>query len=109
MLADPAQWEKYYRGDPRTQRLLRWYSYSDRVRYYWPDPEIHAAQKRLLSNLTGRGIPPPLLSQHLPEQYARVRRGELSVEAGDLLLDRVRDVLRAYSLACSPAVTEDPS
>ena len=109
MLADPAQWEKYYRGDPRTQRLLRRYSYSDRVRYYWPDPEIHAAQKRLLSNLTGRGIPPPLLSQHLPEQYARVRRGELSVEAGDLVLDRVRDVLRAYSLACSPAVTEDPS
>ena len=57
MLADPAQWEKYYRGDPRTQRLLRRYSYSDRIRYYWPDPEIHAAQERLLSNLADRGIP----------------------------------------------------
>ena len=107
MLAEPAHWEGYYGGDPRTRRLLRRYGYTDRVRYYWPDPEIRAAQERLLSNLAERGIPPPLLSQHLPEQYARVRREELPVEPVALVLDRVRDVLRAYSLACSPAVLED--
>ena len=107
MLAEPGLWKGYYAGDPRTRRLLRRYSFSERVRYYWPDPEIHAAQERLLSNLAGRDIPLPLLSQHLPEQYARVRGGELPVEPTALVLDRVRDVLRVYSLACSPTVTED--
>lgn len=108
MLAEPQQWEGYYTGDPRDQRVLRLYSYSDRIRYYWPDPEVQAAQSRLLSNLAGRDIPLPLLSQHLPDQYARIRRGELPVEPTALVLDRVRDVLRAYSLACTPTVQEAP-
>ena len=107
MLAEPGEWERYYAGDPDTRRLLRRYSYSDRVRYYWPDPEIQVAQETLFSNLSDRDIPPPLLSQHLPDQYARVRRGGLSVEPLDLVLDHVRDVLRAYSLVCSPTFTED--
>lgn len=105
MLAEPGQWDGYYAGDPDTQRLLRRYSYSDRVRYYWPDPEIQAAQEVLFFNLADRDIPPPLLSQYLPDQYARVRRGGLRVAPVDLVLDR--DVLRAYSLACSPTFTED--
>ncbi len=107
MMAEPQQWEAYYPGGPRAQRLLRRYSYSDRIRYYWPDPEIKAAQQRLLSNLADRDVPPPLLSQHLPDQYARVRRGELPVEPKRLVLDRVRDVLRAYAFACTPTVKED--
>lgn len=106
MLAEPQQWEGYYTGDLRAQRILRWYSYSDRIRYYWPDPEIQAVQSRLLSNLADHDIPLPLLSQHLPDQYARVRRGELPVEPKALVLDRVRDVLRAYALACTPTVQE---
>ena len=41
MLGRPANWERYYRyeqPDPGAQRLLRIYSYSDRIRYYWADP-----------------------------------------------------------------------
>ncbi len=106
MLAEPGQWEGYYAGDPQTRRLLRRYSYSDRIRYYWSDPEVQAAQSRLLSNLADRDIPPTLLSQHLPDQYARVRRGELPAEPKALVLDRVRDVLRAYAYACTPTVKE---
>ena len=107
MLAEPRWWEGYYGGNAGFQRILRRYSYSDRVRYYWPDPEIQAAQSRLMDNLAGRDIPLPLLSQHLPDQYARVRRGELPVEPEALVLDRVRDVLRAYEFACTPTVQED--
>ena len=107
MLAEPRRWEKYYPGTPQAQRFLRRYSYSDRIRYYWPDPEIQAAQSRLISNLAGRDIALPLLSQHLPDQYARVRRGELAAEPKALALDRVRDVLRAYEFACTPTVQED--
>ena len=102
MLAEPGQWKKYYGDEPQTQRILRRYSYSDRIRYYWADSEIQIAQSRLMSNLTDRDIPLPLLSQHLPNQYARIRCGELPLEPEALVLDRIRDVLRAYASACTP-------
>ena len=111
MLAEPGQWEGYYpddKNDPRMRRLFRRYSYSDRIRYYWSDPEIRDAQSRLFSNLSDVGIPPPLLSQYLPDQYVRVRRGELPLEPKALVLDRIRDVLRSYALACTPAPAVNP-
>ncbi|MGV8967241.1 MAG: D-tagatose-bisphosphate aldolase, class II, non-catalytic subunit [Cellulomonas sp.] len=103
MLDDPHWWQGYYEGDARDQRLARQFSYSDRVRYYWPDPEIHAAESRLLANLGAIEIPLPLLSQYLPGQYARVRRGEVAAEPGALAIDRVRDVLRVYARSTNPS------
>jgi D-tagatose-1,6-bisphosphate aldolase subunit GatZ/KbaZ len=105
MLAEPQEWEDYYKGDPHTQLLLRRYSYSDRIRYYWSDPDIQTAQERLMSNLASQDIPPPLVSQHLPDQYTRIRRGELPIEPVALVLDRIRDVLRAYAFTCSSTGT----
>ncbi|KQO63917.1 tagatose-bisphosphate aldolase [Curtobacterium sp. Leaf261] len=102
MLAEPAQWERYYLGDPDEQRIARRYSYSDRMRYYWPDPEISAAEQRLLDNLAAVTIPEPLVSQWLPAQYARVRDGVLPGDPESLVVDRVRDALRPYSAACNP-------
>jgi D-tagatose-1,6-bisphosphate aldolase subunit GatZ/KbaZ len=102
MLADPGQWQDYYPGDLREQRLARRYSYSDRLRYYWPDPQVHCAQNALLANLAALDLPLPLISAYLPQQYARIRRGELAAHPRDLVLDHVRDVLRAYGAACDP-------
>ena len=102
MLADPSQWEGYYPGNADEQRLARRYSYSDRMRYYWPDPDVRSAQDRLLANLAGVELPLPLISQHLPDQYARIRRGELVAQPRALVIDHVRDVLRAYARACDP-------
>ncbi|MGW4598805.1 D-tagatose-bisphosphate aldolase, class II, non-catalytic subunit [Streptomyces sp. NPDC004457] len=102
MLAEPATWEGYYPGGAAEQRLARRYSYSDRMRYYWPDPEIEKAQARLLDNLSAVDIPLPLLSAHLPLQYARVRHGELAARPRDLAVDHVRDVLRDYDRASRP-------
>ena len=99
MLEQPAYWEGYYTGDAHQQHLARRYSYSDRLRYYWPDPEVHKAQERLLDNLSAMDIPLPLLSQYLPDQYARVRDSELSADPRALVIDGVRDVLRAYARA----------
>jgi D-tagatose-1,6-bisphosphate aldolase subunit GatZ/KbaZ len=100
MLADPTWWAGYYEGDPARQRLARRYSYSDRARYYWPQPPLAAAVARLFDNLDTAGIPLPLLSQHLPDQYRRVRAGELPPAARALAIDHVRDVLRDYAHAC---------
>jgi D-tagatose-1,6-bisphosphate aldolase subunit GatZ/KbaZ len=102
MLAHPAEWQGYYTGTPDEQALARRYSYSDRMRYYWPDPEISAAVDALLENLSERGLPDPLLSAFLPAQYARVRRGDLEASPRELVMDRVRDVLRTYAAAVDP-------
>lgn len=105
MLAQPEQWRGYYLGTEAEQRVLRRYSYSDRLRYYWPDPDVQQAQERLLANLAAITIPLPLLSQHLPVQYARVRDGQLAGDPETLVLDRVQDVLRTYARACAPGPT----
>jgi D-tagatose-1,6-bisphosphate aldolase subunit GatZ/KbaZ len=103
MLARPEEWQGYYTGTPEEQALARRYSYSDRMRYYWPDPVISAAVDTLLENLGRGGIPEPLLSAFLPIQYDRVRRGELPGDPRGLVVDRVRDILRMYTAAVAPA------
>ena len=40
MRAEPRHWAKYYHGARRRSTIDLQYSLSDRVRYYWPDPEI---------------------------------------------------------------------
>ncbi|MCL2594163.1 MAG: D-tagatose-bisphosphate aldolase, class II, non-catalytic subunit [Promicromonosporaceae bacterium] len=102
MVADPGRWNSYYEGDPDTQRIARRYSYSDRLRYYLPDPVIAEAQEKLLDNLTAVDIPMPLISQYLPLQYDRIMRGELTADPRALAMDRVKDALRPYSFACNP-------
>jgi D-tagatose-1,6-bisphosphate aldolase subunit GatZ/KbaZ len=106
MLAEPATWQRYYEGDSDEQRIARRFSYSDRMRYSLPDPAIEAARLRLFANLERTGIPEPLLSQYLPAQYARLRRGRLTADPRRLALDRVRDALRPYSTACGSARAE---
>jgi D-tagatose-1,6-bisphosphate aldolase subunit GatZ/KbaZ len=101
MLAEPDQWNAYYTGSELEQRVHRRYSYSDRLRYYWPEPRVHEAQQRLLANLASVTIPLPLISQHLPAQYQRVRDGVLAAAPEMLVLDHVKDVLRTYADACS--------
>lgn len=100
MLADPTWWRGYHEGDAHEQRLARRYSFSDRVRYYWPDPTISAAVDQMFANLENDPIPLPLLSAHLPVQYERVRAGTLVPQPRRLAVDRVRDVLRDYAAAC---------
>jgi D-tagatose-1,6-bisphosphate aldolase subunit GatZ/KbaZ len=100
MLREPKDWMPYYAGSPAEQKLLRRYSYSDRVRYYWHRPEIAVAVDRLVANLSKVTIPESMLSRYLPAQYLRVRMGEISGDPVALIVDKVRDVLRTYAAAC---------
>lgn len=100
MLREPENWLPYYAGSPAEQKLLRKYSYSDRVRYYWGKLEIAAAVERLIANLATVRIPESMLSRYLPEQYARLRAGQIKGDAESLIVDHVRDVLRQYAAAC---------
>ncbi len=104
MLREPKDWMPYYAGSAAEQQLLRRYSYSDRVRYYWRRPEIAVAVERLMANLAAVRIPESMLSRYLPEQYWRMRAGKMGRDPAalgvDLVVDKVRDVLRMYAAAC---------
>jgi D-tagatose-1,6-bisphosphate aldolase subunit GatZ/KbaZ len=103
MLAAPEHWDHYYPGTPDERTIARRYSYSDRIRYYWADHDIDEAVQHLLKNLDTHGIPEPMLSAFLPEQYDRVRAGLISADPRSLVIDRIAGVLRGYQQACAPA------
>jgi len=71
-------WKLYYQGNDEERRLARSYSFSDRIRYYWPAPDIDHACSRLIENLANKPIPLALISQYLPLQYPKVREGLIS-------------------------------
>ena len=100
MLREPANWRKYYQGSPDEVRLQRHFSFSDRIRYYWPHPEARAAVDRLFAKLGDRPIPKPLISQYLGGLYPEVLDGSLSARPRDLALGAALQVLRRYDYAC---------
>jgi D-tagatose-1,6-bisphosphate aldolase subunit GatZ/KbaZ len=102
MLEEPGNWQKYYHGDAQECRILRHFSYSDRIRYYWPHPSAAAAVDRLLARLGDRKIPETLISQHLAALYPDVASGLIPARAHDLLIASVERVLGTYAAACSP-------
>ena len=101
MLREPADWQSYYSGSPAEQKLLRLYSYSDRIRYYWHRPKVVAAVDRLIANMSSVTIPESMCSRYLPAQYARLREGEIGCDPVSMIVDRIRDVLRVYAAACN--------
>ena len=97
MSAQPNYWKGHYEGDQSERRLLRHYSLSDRIRYYWVAPEARAAVKRLMDALLGVRVPVPLLRQHLPaaEQFAST-----PLDPEEILIWRVMRSLDDYHAAC---------
>lgn len=100
MLREPEHWLPYYSGTPAQQKLLRQYSYSDRVRYYWGAPAVADAVRTLMANLGRLPVPEAMLSRYLPAQYARLREGKIRPDPEALVVDHIREVLRHYARAC---------
>ncbi|HEX4764998.1 MAG TPA: D-tagatose-bisphosphate aldolase, class II, non-catalytic subunit [Lichenihabitans sp.] len=100
MLAEPGHWRKYYHGTADELRLQRHFSYSDRIRYYWPHPAAQAAVARLLGRFGDRPIPAPLVSQYLAALYPALAEGRVAPRAADLCRAAVARVLAHYDAAC---------
>jgi D-tagatose-1,6-bisphosphate aldolase subunit GatZ/KbaZ len=62
MLADPKDWRTYVEAGPEEGRMML-YGLSDRVRYYWPRPEVQAALRALFDGLHGAKLAPGLVAQ----------------------------------------------
>ncbi len=99
MVKHPEHWQHHYRGNPVEVALAMKYSLSDRIRYYWPRPEIEAALKQLIRNLDNLTVPLTLLSQYMPEQYAAVRNGEIRPRTVELIHNKIQEVLGIYATA----------
>ncbi|KFE33858.1 D-tagatose-bisphosphate aldolase, class II, non-catalytic subunit [Thioclava atlantica] len=100
MLAAPQHWEKYYPGSAEEQALQRHFSYSDRIRYYWPQAEAARAVDELMGIFDGVEIPETLIGQYLGARYEEVRAGELKAEARSLVLAAVSDMVQDYISGC---------
>jgi D-tagatose-1,6-bisphosphate aldolase subunit GatZ/KbaZ len=102
MLRNPVYWRSYYSADAGEQELkqVRAFSYSDRCRYYWPEPEVEQEVEKLMSNLNRQPIPMTLISQYLPMEYDAIRAGRLLPQAAEMVDHHIRTVLRIYAQAC---------
>ncbi|MDA3811280.1 MAG: D-tagatose-bisphosphate aldolase, class II, non-catalytic subunit [Spirochaetaceae bacterium] len=99
MVNNRGYWQKYYPGTEKEKEYKRKYSFSDRSRYYWPDENLNQAKAKLFKNLK-TGISLSLLSQYMPNQYTSVRDGKINAVPEELVIDRIRDVLKIYARAC---------
>lgn len=100
MQARPENWNRHYHGSVADQRVMRHYSLSDRIRYYWTATEAQSAVTNLLAALHGQIVPLPLMRQHLPCATQAAGR---PLDPLALLIQRVGDTLAQYHAACAHA------
>jgi D-tagatose-1,6-bisphosphate aldolase subunit GatZ/KbaZ len=100
LTADPKNWDKYYHGSEEEKHIQRHFSYSDRIRYYWPQPDIEAAVRSLFELLADMEIPETMISQYLAGLYPSVRDRVVEPKAVNLALAAVDRVLEDYFEAC---------
>ncbi|MCC8180644.1 MAG: class II D-tagatose-bisphosphate aldolase, non-catalytic subunit, partial [Planctomycetes bacterium] len=99
----PNYWEKYYHGNPAELAFKRKYSFSDRSRYYFANPEVLAARERMFANLDSITIPLSLIAQYMPVQFDRIRSGTLQNNAILMVEDKITDIMDRYYSAIKRA------
>ncbi|MCF8516675.1 MAG: class II D-tagatose-bisphosphate aldolase, non-catalytic subunit [Rhodobacteraceae bacterium] len=104
MLARPGYWQGHYHGtDSHHLRLLRHFSYADRIRYYWPEAEAQAAVRQLFAALRGQTLPAAALAQcFAPEVVERAHsltRHFAGDQAQALVAAQVQTALLPYFFA----------
>ena len=99
MLKHPENWQKHYHGSEKDLVFKRKYSFSDRCRYYFAQPEMQAAIEKLFSNMRKVEIPMGMLRQYMPLQYVKVRDGALTAEPKELVEDFVVHLVEDYNYA----------
>lgn len=100
MQAAPANWDRYYHGSDDERGVQRHFSYSDRIRYYWPQPDAARAVDELMTLLGDANLPETLIAQYLGGAYADVRAGRVAPRAPELILAAVVRLIEDYTAAC---------
>ncbi|WP_428412563.1 D-tagatose-bisphosphate aldolase, class II, non-catalytic subunit [Pararhizobium sp.] len=95
MVEQPASWAGHYSGGADEELLQRHFSYSDRIRYYWPDAKASAAVDDLFGRFTG-DIPETLISQYLGRLHADAVEKRVAPRPRDLCLAAIDAALAPY-------------
>ncbi|MCL2818768.1 MAG: class II D-tagatose-bisphosphate aldolase, non-catalytic subunit [Actinomycetia bacterium] len=100
MKDDPTYWQHHYhsKGKKKLDHQLK-YSLSDRCRYYLSYPQVKDSIDTLMNNIDTLDIPASIWKSHLPQQYHKVRDGELALEARALVKDHIKDRIADYLYA----------
>ncbi len=99
MLENPGNWENHYHGTDKELFIKRKFSYSDRARYYLPQPKVQAAIEKLMDNLGKEEIPMTLLSQYLPYQWRNIKDGKINNNPREIVLDYIKLYYEDYHYA----------
>ncbi|WP_182417984.1 D-tagatose-bisphosphate aldolase, class II, non-catalytic subunit [Bartonella sp. HY038] len=100
MLSSPANWDRYYHGDQHELALQRHFSYSDRIRYYWPNEKANRAVEELLGLFNNVTLPETLIGQYLGGLYHDVRSHRLPANAKALVFASIEKAINDYIAAC---------
>lgn len=92
MLDKPKFWKAYYSGTEKEQLLLRKFSYSDRIRYYWTSTEVTNLLDNLLNSEVLQNIPQSIVSQH----FMSYEFGSIPTNPLDLIEDHIAKCVARY-------------
>lgn len=98
MQAKPDHWSRHYHGTSARTEVMRHYSLSDRIRYYWPDPEAKSAVAHLFDVLQNLQISHPVMERHMP--WA-ADLADTKIDPQAVVIKRIRSVLDSYHSACT--------
>ncbi|MCC5826292.1 D-tagatose-bisphosphate aldolase, class II, non-catalytic subunit [Alkalimonas sp.] len=109
MLAKPGYWHKFYQAEGAKLLELQLYSYSDRIRYYWPEPVLQQAQIRLFDNIRQLAVSQPVLHQFLPQHAQPESAGDMVADPEQLVIRHIQLVLARYASACGLRCKQEQS
>ena len=92
MTEKPGDWQDYYNGTESEIERLKIYSYSDRIRYYWAQPDVTLALKTLLSNISDVDLPETLVSQ----SFMGIQFGEIPTDPDELIEQHIQRCVGRY-------------
>ena len=92
MTAHPGYWQGYYSGTEQEQEILRTYSYSDRIRYYWSDEKVAAALSDLITGMRTNPLPQTLVSQ----AFMGLEFGEIPTGPDHLIAQHIQRCVGRY-------------
>ncbi|MEL6798920.1 MAG: class II D-tagatose-bisphosphate aldolase, non-catalytic subunit [Pseudomonadota bacterium] len=95
MLANPTHWQSYYTGTEAEQKRHRVFSYSDRIRYYWTDPEVAASLNALTTALAQEPVPETLISG----AFMGLDFGAIPADPNTLIAQHVQRCIERYFTA----------
>lgn len=92
MRKDDCNWRDYYSGSESQVELMKIYSYSDRIRYYWADTHVQEALETLLNNLRSQAIPQSYATQH----FTGLEFGEIPSSPDELMHGHIEKAISRY-------------